>query len=70
MSSSKNLGVESKNTLRSASYSNEEDQLLCRLYLDVSQNPIIGINQSSLQFWSRIETKYPILYDIQSLCDI
>ena len=45
-------------SLRSASYSNEEDQLLCHVYLDVSQNPIIGTNQSSLQFWSRIETEY------------
>ena len=58
MSSNKNLGDKSKNTLRNASYSNEEAQLLCCVYLDVSQNPIIGINQSSLQFWSRIETEY------------
>ena len=58
MSSSKNLGDKFKNTLRSTSYSNEEDQLLCRVYLDVSQNPIIGINQSSLQFRSHIETEY------------
>ncbi|KAL5756357.1 hypothetical protein ACOSQ2_021103 [Xanthoceras sorbifolium] len=58
MSSSMNLGEKSQNTLRSTSYSNEEDQLLCRIYIDVSQNSIIGINQSSLQFWSRIETEY------------
>ena len=50
--------VSLKILLRSASYSNEEDQLFYRVYLDVSQNLLIGINQSSLQFWSRIKTEY------------
>ncbi|KAK6158051.1 hypothetical protein DH2020_005365 [Rehmannia glutinosa] len=43
---------------RSVSYSHEEDQHLCHIYLDVSQNPIIGINQSKDHFWSRIEENY------------
>ncbi|KAK3192958.1 hypothetical protein Dsin_024268 [Dipteronia sinensis] len=58
MSSSMNLGEKPRSTIRSASYSNEEDQLLCHIYLNVSQNQNIGTNQSSLQFWSRIETEY------------
>ena len=31
---------------------------LCRVYLDVSQNPILGINQTSDHFWSRIKNEY------------
>ena len=45
-------------TQRSSSYTHEEDMHLCHVYLDVSQNPIIGINQSSNQFWSRVEVDY------------
>ncbi|KAK2664937.1 hypothetical protein Ddye_003511 [Dipteronia dyeriana] len=58
MSSGMNLGEKPRSTIRTASYSIEEDQLLCHIYLDVSQNLILGTNQSSLQFWSRIETEY------------
>ncbi|KAL5846796.1 hypothetical protein ACOSQ3_010320 [Xanthoceras sorbifolium] len=58
MSSSRNDTNNTQNTPRSASYSNEEDQLLCHIYLDVSQNPIIGRDQSMQQLWSRIETEY------------
>ncbi|KAL5790550.1 hypothetical protein ACOSQ2_005438 [Xanthoceras sorbifolium] len=43
MSSSRNDTNNTQNTPRSASYSNEEDQLLCHIYLDVSQNPIIAL---------------------------
>ncbi|KAL1188068.1 hypothetical protein V5N11_000501 [Cardamine amara subsp. amara] len=45
-------------TTRSTSYSNEKDIHLCHVYLDVSQNPIIGINQYGDQFWSRVQTEY------------
>ena len=43
---------------RSLSYSIQEDIHLCHVYLDVSQNPIIGINQSKDQFWARVEADY------------
>ncbi|XP_056850678.1 glutathione S-transferase T3-like [Raphanus sativus] len=45
-------------SIRSQSYSIEEDKHLCHVYLDVSQNPIIGINQSGDQFWTRVQTEY------------
>ncbi|KAF3528410.1 hypothetical protein DY000_02041013 [Brassica cretica] len=45
-------------SIRSSSYSIEEDMHLCHVYLDVSQNPIIGINQSKDQFWARVENEY------------
>ncbi|XP_073153333.1 uncharacterized protein [Henckelia pumila] len=47
-------------SIRSTNYAIEEDKLLCHVYLDVSQNPIIGINQSKEQFWSRIEEAYNV----------
>ncbi|KAL5553590.1 hypothetical protein UlMin_040991 [Ulmus minor] len=43
---------------RSSSYTNEEDLHICHVYLDISQNPIVGINQSKDQFWARIEYDY------------
>ncbi|KAL1216080.1 Glutathione S-transferase T3 [Cardamine amara subsp. amara] len=43
---------------QSASYSVEEYILLCHVYLNVSQNPIIGINQSGDQFWGRVKTEF------------
>ncbi|KAL5565646.1 hypothetical protein UlMin_028810 [Ulmus minor] len=43
---------------RSSSYTNEEDLHICYVYLDISQNPIVGINQSKDQFWARIEYDY------------
>ncbi|XP_075478423.1 glutathione S-transferase T3-like [Primulina tabacum] len=43
---------------RTSNYSIEEDKLLCHVYLNVSQNPIIGINQSKDRFWSRIEEAF------------
>ncbi|KAL5576878.1 hypothetical protein UlMin_018577 [Ulmus minor] len=43
---------------RSSSYTNEEDLHLCHVYLDISQNPIVGINQSKDQFCARIEYDY------------
>ncbi|KAL5551478.1 hypothetical protein UlMin_001654 [Ulmus minor] len=43
---------------RSSLYINEEDLHLCCVYLDISQNPIVGINQSKDQFWGRIEHDY------------
>uniref|UniRef100_A0A803Q684 No apical meristem-associated C-terminal domain-containing protein n=1 Tax=Cannabis sativa TaxID=3483 RepID=A0A803Q684_CANSA len=45
-------------SIRTLSYSLEEDIHLCRVYLDISQNPIIGINQSKDQFWARVEAEY------------
>ncbi|KAI3463838.1 hypothetical protein Pfo_020501 [Paulownia fortunei] len=46
------------NCQRSTSYSHEEDLHLCHIYLEISQNLIIGINQSKEQFWSRVESEY------------
>ncbi|XP_073038245.1 uncharacterized protein [Primulina eburnea] len=43
---------------RGAAFSIEEDKLLVMAYLDVSQNPIIGINQSRDRLWSRVAATY------------
>ena len=43
---------------RSSSYTHAEDTHLCHIYLDVSQNPIIGIYQSMEMFWARIDDEY------------
>ncbi|XP_073121825.1 uncharacterized protein [Henckelia pumila] len=43
---------------RYASYSFQEDIHLCHVYLDISQDPIIGINQSRNQLWDRVGQRY------------
>ncbi|GFQ03467.1 glutathione s-transferase t3 [Phtheirospermum japonicum] len=43
---------------RSKNYTIAEDRHLCTVYLDVSQDPIVGINQSKDQFWKLIAEKY------------
>ncbi|XP_043805287.1 glutathione S-transferase T3-like [Manihot esculenta] len=47
-------------TSRSAGYSTNEDVLLCGVYLDVSQDPIVGKQQSSQRFWSRVAEAYEL----------
>lgn len=39
-------------------YTHEEDICLSRVYLDTTQDPIMGIYQSRDQFWSRVEESY------------
>ncbi|KZV43130.1 hypothetical protein F511_07945 [Dorcoceras hygrometricum] len=43
---------------RNASYSYQEDIHLCHVYLDISQDPIKGINQSQNQFCTRVKERY------------
>lgn len=45
-------------SIRTASYSIDEDQLLCGVYLDIAQDPDTGKDQGTQQFWSRIEIEY------------
>ncbi|XP_019184996.1 PREDICTED: uncharacterized protein LOC109179976 [Ipomoea nil] len=50
--------MSSSRTTRTASYSIEEDQLLCRVYCDITQDPEVGKNQAQQAFWTRIEIEY------------
>ncbi|XP_020262906.1 glutathione S-transferase T3-like [Asparagus officinalis] len=50
-------------SVRSTGYTVTEDVLLCQVFLDISQDPIIGRNQSRDAFWSRVEDKYNELRD-------
>nr|GMD16885.1 glutathione S-transferase T3-like [Ipomoea batatas] len=50
--------MSSSRTTRTASYSIEEDQLLCRVYCDIGQDPTIGKNQPKQDFWTRIGLDY------------
>ncbi|KAG2309043.1 hypothetical protein Bca52824_028791 [Brassica carinata] len=44
--------------LRSAGYTQEEDKFLCQVYMEISQDPITGVYQTSDQFWSRVADAY------------
>ena len=47
-----------KMSLRGSAYIPAEDQMLCQIYIDISQDPITGRNQSGKRFWSRVEKTY------------
>lgn len=54
------------NTSRSGSYSLEENTHLCYVYFDVSQNPIIGINQSQDQFDQEFKLNMKNLFTVNN----
>ncbi|KAG8366870.1 hypothetical protein BUALT_Bualt16G0012900 [Buddleja alternifolia] len=39
---------------RSVNYRDDEDIILCQAYIEVSQDPITGISQTSDRFWARV----------------
>ncbi|KVH89361.1 hypothetical protein Ccrd_008648, partial [Cynara cardunculus var. scolymus] len=41
-----------------AEYIKDEDKLLCQVYMQIAQDPIKGVYQTSDQFWSRVEGTY------------
>ncbi|XP_073154055.1 uncharacterized protein [Henckelia pumila] len=43
---------------RGENYAIEEDKHLCRVYIEISQDPIIGRNQNKNQLWSRVAETY------------
>ncbi|KAL8557508.1 hypothetical protein ACS0TY_004810 [Phlomoides rotata] len=43
---------------RAANYCNIEDVHLAKAWLDVSQDPITGNNQSRAKFWERVADEY------------
>ncbi|KAM6600346.1 hypothetical protein CsatA_019955 [Cannabis sativa] len=45
-------------SIRGSSYSVEEDVHLCHVYVDISQDPIVGRNQSGNNFWARVQSEY------------
>ena len=44
----------------SSGYSVPEDVLLCEVYIEISQDPITGVNQSADHFWSWLCDKFNI----------
>ncbi|KAG8375131.1 hypothetical protein BUALT_Bualt10G0068500 [Buddleja alternifolia] len=43
---------------RSTNYRVDEDILLCQFFLDISQDPITGINQTKSRLWNRVTQLY------------
>ncbi|KAG8373930.1 hypothetical protein BUALT_Bualt11G0076400 [Buddleja alternifolia] len=43
---------------RSTNYRVDEDILLCQLFLDISQDPMTGINQTKSRLWNRVTQLY------------
>ncbi|OUZ99451.1 hypothetical protein BVC80_1801g29 [Macleaya cordata] len=43
---------------RSKSFSHEEDIIICEAYLDISQDPIAGKNQTKDKLWERVSVLY------------
>ncbi|KAG8377854.1 hypothetical protein BUALT_Bualt08G0076800 [Buddleja alternifolia] len=41
---------------RTANYRDDEDVVLCQAYMEISQDPITWISQTSDRFWARLTT--------------
>ena len=52
----------STKTPRPRNFGNIEDQLLCRAYVNVSCNPVVGTDQKRKIFWESIKYRYEDLY--------
>ncbi|KAL8467184.1 hypothetical protein ACS0TY_036049 [Phlomoides rotata] len=50
--------ISSLNMPKQRNYTNAEDRHLVQMWLDVSQDPAVGNNQSKAQFWQRIIEDY------------
>lgn len=47
-----------KQSIRGKAFIMVEDEALCRAYLAVSQDPVIGTNQSVANFWYRVRSYF------------
>ncbi|PLW27761.1 hypothetical protein PCANC_24988 [Puccinia coronata f. sp. avenae] len=45
-------------SMRQQNYTDAEDVQLCNLWLNVAQDPVIGINRTGSGFWMRVAEKY------------
>ncbi|KAK4738960.1 hypothetical protein R3W88_002657 [Solanum pinnatisectum] len=45
-------------TIRAAGYSIKEDIRLCQIYVEISEDPITGVQQTGDHFWGRVEESY------------
>ncbi|EHS63180.1 uncharacterized protein PGTG_20763 [Puccinia graminis f. sp. tritici CRL 75-36-700-3] len=50
--------VEEVGTKRSASYSENEDVQLCRSWIAISEDPLVGTHQDGTTFWKRVHHSY------------
>lgn len=43
---------------RGKSFSSEQDEAICRAFLSITEDPIIGNSQSRSHFWTRVLEEY------------
>ena len=54
---------------RPPNFSNLEDCCLCRAYVNVTTNPIVGTDQKMDEFWSKVKAKYDEAYAAEDVPD-
>lgn len=47
-----------KKSIRTGSYSQEEDKLICQSWMEVGQDPRTGAQQKGLGFWTRVHKTF------------
>ena len=47
-----------RKSIRTGSYTQDEDKLICQCWMKISQNPKTGAQQKGLVFWMRVHTTF------------
>ena len=50
-----------KSNARGRAYTTSEDVILCRSWISITQDPLIGNDQSGSQFWERVHISFATL---------
>ncbi|XBI05634.1 hypothetical protein VPH35_133781 [Triticum aestivum] len=47
-----------RKSIRTGSYTQDEDKLICQCWMEISQDPRMGAQQKGLVFWTRVHTTF------------
>lgn len=53
---------QTNNATRALGFGEEEDLILCKAFVNVSENPVIGNNQKGSTFWAAVGSRFRELY--------
>ena len=62
--------MSSQSSARGKSFTPEQDEAICKSYLSITEDPIVGSSQPRSQFWSRVLQEYKAKTNDESRSEI